>query len=829
MKHFAHIILAAALLCGIDAAAQTTKVRGRVFDAATGEVMPLVSVAFTGTSVGITTDFEGNYSLETREKVTSLTVGYIAYQTQTLPLNPGAFNQIDVKLVAHENRIEAIVVKRGEDPAIGVLRNVSKNKKKNNPDHYPTYHCATYTKMELDMANVGSEFRNKRMQRNFGFVFEYMDTAAITGKAYLPMMITEATADYYYRRNPRLSREIIQASRISGIEEDFTFAQFTGQLHAKVNLYDDFINIFNVNFVSPLHDQGTLYYKYYLVDSLQQNGRKVYKIRFHPRGKSVPVFDGEVGIDSLSWGLVSASMRLAKNLNVNWIKDMAVETTQQLAGDTLWFPLQDKILADFAVQLKDSSKLATFMGQRQVDYRLVSIGEEIPPEVDKLHTDVVMERDVLNSDEAYWQQVRPYQLSEREQGIYNMVDSIRHVPLFNTFYDAMNTVVFGYLKTGPWLELGPYYKLYSFNGFEGNRFQIGARTTGDWNKKLRLTGFLAYGTKDRELKGGLEAEYMFNTMPTSKLHLYVRRDAFPLGVGQGAFTSGNILGSLFSRGSTNKMTLENSGGVSWEKEWVDGVSNKFGFAYRQMFANPVVDFIRPDGTKLERINSAEIRVGTRLSHNEMVMRGYFDKSSMPSVYPVLSVNLSGGMKGILDCDYDYLRAEASIQYNPDINPIGRSMIILSGGKIFGRIPYPLLKLHEGNSTYFYDLYAFSCMNYYEFASDVWASAIWEHHFNGFFLGRIPLMKKLKWREVITAKALWGDLSARNDGSLPGTQAELFFPYGMSRVSTPYFEAGAGIENIFRIFRIDAFWRLTHREGRPPQDNFAVNFSFAITF
>ena len=147
------------------------------------------------------------------------------------------------------------------------------------------------------------------------------------------------------------------------------------------------------------------------------------------------------------------------------------------------------------------------------------------------------------------------------------------------------------------------------------------------------------------------------------------------------------------------------------------------------------------------------------------------------------------------------------------------------------MPYPLLKLHEGNATYFYDPYAFSCMNYYEFASDTWLAFFYEHHFKGFFLGKIPLMKKLKWREVFIFKGLIGTLSDKNNGSLPDTRAVLLFPEGMSSVSKPYFETGVGIENIFRLFRIDAIWRLTHREDRPGQhvQNFAINFSVHLNF
>ena len=271
--------------------------------------------------------------------------------------------------------------------------------------------------------------------------------------------------------------------------------------------------------------------------------------------------------------------------------------------------------------------------------------------------------------------------------------------------------------------------------------------------------------------------------------------------------------------------------MNFEKEWRQGVSNTFGVQVRDLFSNPYVPFVKPDGELMPSVQSTIVRLNTRLSKDEIVVRKAFDKYSLGSDYPIIGVDLAMGVKGLFKNDYEFYRAVASINYDFPISPIGKSHVVLTGGKIFGKVPYPLLKLHEGNATYFYDPYAFSCMNYYEFASDTWLAFFYEHHFKGFFLGKIPLMKKLKWREVFIFKGLIGTLSDKNNGSLPDTRAILLFPEGMSSVSKPYFETGVGIENIFRLFRIDAIWRLTHREDRPGQhvQNFAINFSVHLNF
>lgn len=810
--------------------AQSTRVRGTVTDAKTGEILPLVNVFFKGTTVGMTTDFDGQYYLETREEVSELQASFVGYITKTVKINKGNYNTVDFQLEPQTFDLEEVKVSPGENPAHRILRQVSANKYKNNPSRFGQYYCKTYTKMELDLTNIKPGFKNKKLQHNFGFIFNHMDTSVITGKAYLPVMISEASADYYFRKSPSLSREIVNASRISGIEEDYTLAQFTGHLHVSINLYDNYVDIFEIRFASPLSDHGLLFYKYFLVDSINQNGRKIYKIRFHPKSFSTPVLDGEVNIDSTTWALESAHVKMMKGLNVNWIRHLVMDHEYQLLNDSVWFPKQDKIFADFSIVMSDSAKMVSFLGHRQVDYSGVNLNPVIPKEVLKMDNDVIIDNQVLKNDEHFWDTIRPYALSPKEKLIYGMVDSIKNVPLYKNIYDIVTMVLGGYYDT-KYVEIGPYYKLLSFNEQEGCRFQLGARTTTDFSRKVRLFGYGAYATKDQRMKGGGGFDYSFRELPTSRLTVSFKHDLVQLGAGINAFTEGNILSSIFSRGDNDRLSMVNQLDVNFEQEWRQGVSNTLGVQIRDIFSNFFVPFIQPDGQIMPSIQSTILRLNTRLSKNEIVIRKPFDKYSMGSDYPIIGLDLAMGIKGLFRNDYEFYRVVGSINYNFPISPIGKSYIVLTGGKILGKVPYPLLKLHEGNATYFYDPYAFSCMNYYEFASDTWLSLFYEHHFKGFFLGKIPLMKKLKWREVFIFKGLIGTLADKNNGSLLDTEAVLLFPEGMSSVSKPYFETGVGVENIFRIFRVDAIWRLTHRESRPGQkvQNFAINVSVYLDF
>ena len=812
--------------------AQSTRVRGRVTDAADGTPMQFVSVVFPGTTTGITTDEAGIYTLETRDTVSRVQASMVGYASQTKPLVQGGFNQIDFALEAVESGIGSVVITPGDNPAHPILRGVIRRKPQNDPDLYDSYTCATYTKMQLDLTNIKPRFRSKRLQRNFGFVFDYIDTSALTGQAYLPAMISEATADYYHStRTPAVSREIIRASRVSGVKDSFAIAQFTGRMHGNVNFYANYIDIFNVRFASPLSDSGLAFYDYFLVDSMQVEGRKTYKIRFHPKRLATPVLDGEVNIDSASYALQSASARMPKGVNVNWIKHLRLENDNRIVADSTWFRHRDRVSAEFSIATGDSSKLTSFIGTREVVYSDVRVGVPIPDEVARMDNNVVIgdEEGVCRTDEAFWEEVRPYRLSEKEKGIYSMVDSVQNVPLYRNIYTLINTVIVGYWNT-KYIGIGPYYKLASFNKLEGFRMQPGFRTTTAVSKRIRLSGYAAYGTRDGMFKGGGSVELAFNRRLTRKLTVSGRHDVMQLGAGQNALTESNILSSLLSRGDS-RLSMVNRGEIGYEHEWSHGTSNFLVARIQKIFGNRYVPLVRPDGRIVNSVSDAALHVGMRISKNESIYRLPFDKQYMGTVYPVLTLGFTAGVPAMLNDSYEYYRLEGGIHYKPELPPLGYSNITLQGGKIFGKVPYPLLKLHEGNGTYFYDPNAFSCMNFYEFASDAWVALFFEHHFNGILLGRIPLVKKLKWREVLVCKGVWGTLSKENDGSLPDTQAPLLFPRGMTSVSDPYVEMGFGVENIFRLLRVDCIWRLTHRDPKPGQDvqNFAVNLSMHLKF
>ena len=839
---FGHILLGLALLTlPLAAEAQSTRVRGRVTDKDSGEGVPFVAVFFKGTTIGVSTDLDGYYTLETRDAGAKVLVAsLLGYVDEEKEVRQAGFNTVNFELKPSSISLNAATVKPDNRYMKWILSQIDKHRSRNNPEKHSEYQCDVYSKMELDVTNPEENLMNKAFRKNFGFVLDYVDTSLVSGMPYLPVMISETVSRKYHRMEPAIDKEVIEASKISGMKENNVLSQFTGSLHLKMNFYNNFINSFEVQIPSPIAENGQLYYNYFLIDSLQVEGRKTYKIRFHPRKNiSSPAFDGEMAIDAEEWALREVHAKLLKGENVNWIRDLSVDVVNQRIGDSAWFYLHDQLYVDFSLTMRDSSKLLSFIGKRQLEY-IDPVFFETPSarEIAEQGYNVMVMKEAGSRSDEYWAEKRPYELSEQEHNIYVMVDSIQNVKLYRDIYTIIATISTGYLDHGK-LGIGPVSQFYSFNKVEGSRFKLGLRTTKDFSSRMRFTVFGAYGIKDNKFKYGGNAEFMISSLPTRKITIVAKRDYEQLGKVEGILNSDNIFTSLFAKdGGGNRRSFVNRYSISYEHEFNENLSQTYMFAFRRVFSNRYVPMDRADGSSMNSVGTNLVHVTTRFSWEQSATRGTFEKYYITSNHPVITLDLEGSVEGVGHNDYSYFRPEITFDYRWRLPPVGTSTIRLNSGIIVGKVPYPLLKLHEGNDTYFLDTHSFSCMDYYEFASDTWVTLFWEHNFQGFFLGKIPGIRRLQLREVLTVKAAYGTLSEKNNG-IRGTDqsvnAEMLFPEETQSLDKPYIEVGAGISNIFRIFRIDAFWRLTHRyseiEGvRTKSDNcFALSLGMEFKF
>jgi len=797
--------------------AQTTKIRGKVTDISTGETLPYVNVTIPGTTTGTITDLNGEYYLETRDRGDSLTASYVGYKSQTKHIKLNIYQEINFELKSSNTMLEAIVVRPGENPALPILRKVIANKPKNDPEHLSNYQYESYNKVEIDLNNVDDDMKNKRIFKQFQFIFNYVDTSAVTGKTFLPIFITETLSDYYYSRSPRTEKEIIKATKISGVNNE-SVAQFTGKMYQTINVYDNYINIFDQGFVSPIADLALLYYRYYLIDSAFIGNHWCYQLSFKPRRKQEPTFTGDIWVSDTTFAVVKSNLRMEKTANVNFVKDMVMTSEYTRLGDTLWFPKKTSLFVDFNITER---KTTGFFGRKTTTFYNVKIDQPIPDTIANMAERVKVNEGALKQDESFWKDARPVNLTPKEASIYQMVDSVQKVPIYKTFFDIVNMIVNYYYVVG-YFEIGPYYSIYSFNEIEGNRFRISGRTSNKFSTKYLISGFVAYGDKDNRYKYGGDVLYMIKKNPRNTLDIGYKSDIEQLGQSPYALTEDNIVTSFLRRNPNYKLTLVKEFSATYQKEWFNGFSNTIKFTQRRLYPTPYIPFVYSNGSgTLSMLSTTEIKLNTLWDKGERFVQGQFERVSLGSDKPIVNFDLTVGLKDVFGSQYEYYKTRLNVYYKVNINPFGYTRIILDGGKIFGTVPYPLLHLHEGNETYAFDRYAFNMMNYYEFASDQYVSLFIEHHFQGFFLNRIPIFRKLKWREVISGKGLIGSLNKKN-------LSVMDFPLGLTNVSKPYVELGAGIENIFKVIRIDAMWRLSYLD-HPNIERFGIRAGLQIIF
>jgi hypothetical protein len=826
-KHFTALILL--LIFTLTSFAQT-KVRGVVKDMDTGEPLPFVNVSFKGTTVGVITDFNGKYFIQTKQPIDSIIFSYVGYNKESYKIQQNSFQIINTSLKASSVQLQEIVVLPGENPAHVLLRKIDKNRNRNNIERYDTYSYEVYNKMEIDISNIDEKFKDNRLFNQFQFVFDYVDTSAVTGKSYLPVFITETISDFYYQKNPKKQKEVIHGSNISGVKDD-KISEFTGQMYLQVNIYDNFMSIFGKGFVSPIASFGKVYYKYYLVDSAFLDNAWCYQISFTPKRKQEPTFNGDFWVHDTTYAIKKVNIRIEKDANINFVNDFYAEMEYQKVQDSLWFLKREHYFIDFNI----AEKTTGIFGRKTTSYKNVSLNFNVPDDFfnPQVAQETIKKDSINEKNDEFWAENRHEYLTEKESNIYKMVDSIKQVPIFKTWIDVVNTLITGHYVIG-FFEIGPYYKLYSFNAIEGHRFRFGGRTSNDFSTDYMFTTHVAYGEKDERFKGALGAIYMLSKNPRRSTGFDVKHDIEQLGISQNAFTQDNILASFLRRTYNKKLTMVNAASVYYEHEWYQGFSNTLTLETRRVFGTeyvPFDEYTATDTLHFNSVSSTEIKLNTRFAYNEKFIMGEFQRVSLGTKYPILNLDFIVGLNNVLQSRHEYYKIHMSVDHKFNINPFGRFRYIIDGGYYIGKAPYPLLQLHEGNETYAYDDYAFNMMNYYEFVSDKYVSLFVEHHFEGFFLNKIPLFRKLKWREVVAAKGLIGRVSERNKEAMA-------FPDNLRGLKEPYMEASMGIENIFKLFRIDAMWRLSYLDAPEDVENaansakiprFGIRAQFKIEF
>ena len=808
------------LIFNIEANAQY-KITGKIYSVTNKEALPFVPVIIKGTTQGAQSDFDGNFVINCSKLGDSIIASYVGYKRAARPINKNLQQQV-INIPMEDIgglELEEVVVKAGENPAHRIVRNCVKKKDINNRTNLESFEYETYNKLEFDLNRIPKEMREKKILKPISFVFDNVDSAFSGEKPSLPFFIVENLSQFYYKKNPTRKKEVVIASKITGMENS-SVSQVLGDMYQNINVYDNNILVFNKQMPSPISDNGLFYYKYYLEDSAFEGNQYIYHILFKPKRTQELSFTGNMWIADTTWGIKRLEMSMPKEANINFIN--SVNVIQEFAYlDSTWFLQKDRLVIDFA----PTKKAIGFYGRKTTSYKKIKFNQPKPDKFYEFADRIVVDDSVSNRSDEFWAQNRHDSLTLREKKIFKMIDTIQSLPIYTTWVDVFYLLVAGYKKFNNF-EIGPYSNLVSYNKVEGLRLRFGGRTSEIFSKWYELSGYVAYGVQDEKWKYYIGFKSFLSKKPVRQLvGVNYKSDYEILGQSTNGFSQDNVLASFFRANPLTNLTRVDKTEGYYEREWFPGLITKTFLAGRQFtpLGTNKYEYLKKDGSRTEKenITNTEVRQQIRFAWKEKYVGTGFTRVYLGTTYPVIQITYAKSLANAFKGEYDYHKLVMNISDRFRITPIlGYTDYTIEAGKIWGAVPYPLMELHGGNETYIYDYLAFNMMDYYEFASDQFVSAAMFHHFEGLFLNKIPLLRKLKWREVATVKGVWGTVNEAN-------RKTLLFPSTLKALDKgPYMEASVGVENIFKIFRVDAFWRLNYQLPRAI-DNFGFKFGFQL--
>lgn len=794
-------------------------IHGKVFSASNKEPLPFVPVVIKGTGAGTQTDVDGNFIIKTNTLGDSLIAQYIGYKRTARPIKKGVSQQ-EINLAMEEDsgiQLEEVTVVMGENPAHRIIRNANKFRDKNNRDNLTAYQYETYNKIQFDLNKIPKEMREKKILKPVAFVFDNVDSINSGEKPSLPFFLIENISEVYYRSNPKSKKEIVKATKITGME-NASVSQLLGDMYQNINLYDNNIILFNKQIPSPIGEQAFFYYKFFLEDSAFQDGHYVYHIRFKPKRVQELTFTGNMWIADTTWGIKKIEMSLPKDANINFIRTANV-VQEYVFVDSIWMLKKDRLVADIA----PTKNSIGFYGRKSTSYKNFVINKPLDNRFYGTGNQIVFNDSITKKDESYWAEHRHDSLTQRELKIFKMVDTIQSLPIYQTWVDIFYLIVAGYKKYNNF-EIGPYSSLISYNRVEGLRLRFGGRTSEIFSKWYELNGYVAYGIKDEAWKYSIGFKTFITKKPYRQIFgLNYKSDYEILGQSVNGFSQDNFLASFLRVNPLTNLTRVDQTEGYFEREWMPGIISRFSMVGRKLspLGTNRYSVYKPNGDikDIDAIYNTEARINLRFAWGERYVGDGFTRVYVSSTWPVVQFFYSKSLRNAFKGLYDYHKVSLRISDRIRITPIlGYTDYLLEGGKIWGTVPYPLMELHGGNETLIYDEMAYNMMNYYEFASDRYVSLGIFHHFDGLFFNKIPLIRKLKLREVATFKTVWGGVSDKN-------RRALVFPDNLKTLERmPYMECSVGVENILKVFRIDALWRLNYRFERAI-DNFGIKFTF----
>ena len=836
-------------------AQRITSASGIVRDSISGEPLSYVSVLFDNSTIGAMTDDNGAFTIQNDKGLTKLVISSLGYDTKAIDLKVNTRNDLlEIELKPTTFEISEVVVKpkrerysRKNNPAVELIKQVIEHKNDNRIEVKEEYQTEVYEKLSISLDDFNPKLDSK-FGKKFSFIKNYLDTSEFNGKPILTLSVRETLSDYYYRKHPKTEKTITKAKRQQGVDKALDdggslTANFE-EIFQRVNIFDTNINIMLNRFVSPLSSAlATSYYKYYIMDTLVIAGDSCVDLGFVPVNSESYGFTGRLYITlDGKYSIKKLRLDTPANINLNFVNKMRIEQEFMLTPDSIWVIQNENTYANLSItkgsqqfyahQLRNYDHYQFNIQNRDSVFGLLG-ATRILPEAER------------QTDE-FWMENRHVPLKEKESALDDLLAQLRKVPVFNAVIKTAEILITGYVPTQQdkdfsKFDFGPMNTTFSVNEVEGFRMRVGGMTTANLHPNWFASGYMAYGINDRRIKYNAKLTYSFDKKkyhegesPVNNLSFIQEYDLYTPGQ-DFLFTSKDNMFVAWKVGEpVTKMQYIRKSMLQYQKEWLNGLTLTSWIRNEKNEAAGTLhyDQFQQNGTitAQDYFKKTELGLQFRFAPGERAFNSREGKNSIFNISkdaPVMKLSHQVGLK-FMGGQFNYHHTELSAEKRIWLSSFGHIDALVSAGKVWNKVPFPLLILPNTNQSVTIQPQAFHLMRALEFVNDQYASFYLTYYMKGLILNRVPVIKWLQLREVVSFSGVWGNLTDKNNPDL--NPIGLYrFPEGTTPMGkTPYLECSFGVENIFKILRVDYYRRLTyldHPNIKKGGIRIALRFSF----
>ena len=854
-KYIKSFLLFLLLGCCISVSAQN--IQGVVTDSLTNEPIPYLSVFYEGKGVGSITDNDGNYKVETRKGWNKLTFSAVGYVTKVVNIIPGVTKNLNVRMRPDDIMLDEVVVKpkrekysRKNNPAVELMKKVIAHKKNNKLSENDYYQYNKYQKITMSLNDVTPEMLEKGMYKKMPFLKDQIELCEETNKFILPISVDETASQKIYRKHPKSEKTIIKGMSSTGVNELFATGDMLStvlkDVFTDVNIYDNDIRLLQYPFISPISSSDAIsFYKFYIMDTTFVDKDKCFHLTFVPNNSQDFGFTGHLYVlaDS-SYTVKKCTMNLPKKSGVNFVDNMDIIQEFEQLPNGEWVLKTDDMIVEMTL-MKIMQGFQIRRTTRYSDYAF----DELPQQLFKRKGAEIKEADAMMRGDDFWNQYRPVPLTQTESSMDMLVKRLEQMPGFKYVIFVLKAFIENFVETGTKehpskVDIGPVNTMISNNYIDGLRLRMSAQTTANLNPHLFFKGYYAYGFKDHRSKYMGEVEYSFNKkeylpreFPKNSITFSYQYDVMSPTDKFLKTDKDNVFVS-FKTSTVDQMSYVRNIALKYENETQFGLKTTVEVKHSTDEPTGGLAYITNDDQKtlVPEIQTMEASLAFRYAPGETFVNTKQRRIPVSFDAPVFTLSHTAGLKGVLGGEYNYNLTEIGLYKRFWFSSWGKIDMFVKGGAQWNKVPFPLLIMPAANLSYILQRETFNLINNMEFLNDRYASLDVSWDLNGKIFNRIPLLKKLKWREAIGFKMLYGHLTDKNNPMKHPGDSELFlFPTRDGRPTsfvmdpkTPYMECSVGIHNIFKILHIDYVRRLNYLD-HPDANKWGVRFMVMMTF